>query len=133
MLKEQFFNTYKFSNHDKNNLIVFFFFLQQTIYPYEYMDEENKTSLTEKEDFYSDSNMENITDVDYVHAKRICKDFEIRGLGEYDKMYVQKDTLLSADLFENFRNMGIKIYKLDISKFLSNARLAWQAALKRTK
>ena len=71
MLKEQFFNTYKFSNHHKNNLIVFLFFLQQSVYPYEYMDEENKTSLTEKEDFYSDSNMENITDVDYVHAKRI--------------------------------------------------------------
>ena len=48
-------------------------------------------------------------------------------------MCVQKDTLFLADLFENFRNMGIKIYKLDISKFLSNARLAWQAALKRTK
>ena len=41
----------------------------------------NETSLTEKEDFYSQSNMENITDADYTHAKRVCQDFEIKNLG----------------------------------------------------
>ena len=32
--------------------------------------------LPEKEDFYSHLNMEDITDADYTHAKRVCKDFE---------------------------------------------------------
>ena len=27
-------------------------------------------------------NMEDITDGDYAHAKRVCKDFEIKNLGE---------------------------------------------------
>ena len=44
----------------------------------------NKTSLPEKEDFYSHLNMEDITDyADYAHTKRVCKDFEIKNLGEF--------------------------------------------------
>ena len=35
----------------------------------------NETSLPEKKDFYSHLNMEDITDVDYVHPKRVCKEF----------------------------------------------------------
>ena len=49
----------------------------------------NKTSLPEKEDFYSHLNMEDITDADYAHAKRVCKDFEIKNLGEYYDLYRQ--------------------------------------------
>ena len=45
----------------------------------------------------------------------------------------QSDTLLLADVFENFRNMSLEIYKLDPAKFLSTPGLAWQAALKKTK
>ena len=77
-LKEGFFNTYKFSNHGNNNVISL---LQKGVYPYEYMDDWekfNETSLPEKEDFYSHLNMEDITDADYAHAKRVCKDFEIK-------------------------------------------------------
>ena len=47
-------------------------------------------------------------------------------------MYVLSDTLLPADVFENFRNMCIKVYKLDLAHFLSALRLAWQACLKKT-
>ena len=38
-------------------------------------------TLPEKEEFYSNLNMEDITDVDYMHAKRVCKNFEIKILG----------------------------------------------------
>ena len=47
-------------------------------------------------------------------------------------MYVQSDTLLLADVFENFRNMCIKVYELDPAHFVSTPRLAWQACLKET-
>ena len=48
-------------------------------------------------------------------------------------MFVQSDTLLSTDVFENFRNMCINIYELDPAKCFSAPGLAWQAALKETK
>ena len=85
----------------------------------------NETSLPEKVDFYSHLNMEDITDEDYEHAKRICKNFEIKSLGEYHDLYVQSNTLLLADVFENFKNMCLKIYELDPTKFLSTTGLAW--------
>ena len=45
-------------------------------------DKFNETSLPGKEDFYSHLNMKDITDVNYMHRKRVCKDFEIKNLGE---------------------------------------------------
>ena len=69
----------------------------------------NETTLPEKEDFYSHLNMEDITDADYAHTKRVCKDFEINNLQEYHNLYVQSDTLLLGDVFENFRNMCLEI------------------------
>ena len=77
--------------------------------------------------------MEDNIGVDYAHAKRFCKDFEVKDLGEYHDLYVQSDTLLLADIFQKFRNMCIEIYELDSAKFLSSPGLAWQAALKKTK
>ena len=49
--------------------------------------------------------MEDIADADYAHAKIVCKDIEIKNLGEYHYLYAQSDTLLLADVFANFRNM----------------------------
>ena len=47
--------------------------------------------------------MEHIIDANYAHAKRVCKDFEIKKLGEYHGLYVQSNTSLLADVFENVR------------------------------
>ena len=91
------------------------------------------TSLTEKEDFYSHLNMEDITDADYAYAKRVCKNFEIKNLAEYHNLYVQRNKLLLADVFENFRKMCYEIYELDPAKFLPANVLVWQPALKKDK
>ena len=56
-----------------------------------------------------------------------------KKLGEYHDLFFQSNTLLLADVFENFRNMCLEIYKLDSSKIFSVAVLTWQAALKKTK
>ena len=58
-----------------------------------------------------------VTDADYLHAKRVYKDFERKKLGDHHDLYVQSDTLLLADVFENFRNMCLKIYQLDPANF----------------
>ena len=61
--------------------------------------------------------MEDITDPGYSYAKRVREDFEI-NLGENHDLDVQRDTLLLADVFENFKNMFLKIYELDPAKVL---------------
>ena len=61
-------------------------------------------TLTEKEEFYSNLNIEDIIDAEYIHAKRNCKDFEIKNLGEYHDLYLGSDVFL-LDVFENFRKM----------------------------
>ena len=77
--------------------------------------------------------MENVTDADDANAKRVCKDFEIKSLGEYHDLHVQCSTLFLVDLFENFRNMCIGIYKFDPAKFVSVPGIAWQAAFEKNK
>ena len=57
---------------------------------------------------------------------------EIKNRGEYHDLYVQSDTLLLSDVFENFRNKCLEIYELDPIYFVSAPGLAWQACLKKT-
>ena len=67
-----------------------------------------------------------------MHVKRVCKDFEIKNLGEYHDFYRKSDILLLANGFENFRKICLKIYGLDPVKFFSAPGLAWQSAFKKT-
>ena len=71
--------------------------------------------------------MEDSADVDYIHAKTVCKDFvckfEIKNLGECHDLYLKSDTLVLADVFKNFRKIFLKIYHLDAVTFL--CRLGW--------
>ena len=75
--------------------------LRRGVYPYEHMDDWekfNEATLPEEEEFYRNLNMEEITDADYMHGKRVHKDFEIKNLGEYHDLYLESDTLLLADV-----------------------------------
>ena len=130
-LINRFANTCEFCNKDIKRLILL---LRKGIYPYEYIDSWERfdeTSLPDKEAFYSSLNMEGITSVDYRHAKRVYKEFKLKSLGDYHDLYVKSDTLLTADIFENFRNNCIEIYELDPAHVLSATGLAWQAGLKK--
>ena len=83
--------------------------LRKGVYPYEDMDSWEKfdeTSLPDKKAFYSNLNLGDIGDEDYVHAQKVWNVFEIRNRGEYHDLYVQSDTILLVDVFENFRNMS---------------------------
>ena len=124
-------NIYKFCNNDLNKFALL---LRKGIYSYEYIEsweKFNETTITSKEAFYSNLNLEGITDENYNHTQKVWDVFKIRNLGEYHDLYVQSDTLLLADVFENFRDNCIDIYELDPSQFVSAAGLAWQAYLKK--
>ena len=131
-LIKRFASTYEFCNNDLNKFVLL---LRKGVYPYEYMDtweRFSEISLPSKEDFYSKLNMEDISDIDYRHANNVFKVFKLENLGDYHDLYVQSDTLLLADVFNNFRNKCIKEYERDPAHFLSLPGLAWQACLKKT-
>ena len=123
---------YKFCNKDLNKFVLL---LRKGVYPYEYMDSWerfNEASLPDKEYFYSNLYLEDITDEDYLHTQKIWDVFVIKNLGEYHDFYVQTDTLLLAEVFESFRDKCLEIYELNPAHFLSAPGLSWQACLKKT-
>ena len=70
-LIEKFPDTYQFCNKDLNKFALLF---RKGVYPYEYIDSWerfNETSLPDKESFYSNLNLESITDEGYVHAQKV--------------------------------------------------------------
>ena len=77
-LIKRFANIYELCNEDINKFILL---LRKGVYPYEYMDSWERldeTPLPDKEAFYSSLNMEDITDVDHRHVKRVFKNLIIK-------------------------------------------------------
>ena len=63
--------------------------------------------------------MEGISDKDYDHAKNISNMFNMKNRGNYYNLFVQSDTPLLSDVFEEYRKTCIKEYELDSCHFLS--------------
>ena len=113
---------------------VFRLMRRKIVYSYEYMDswkKFEKTSLPQKDTFYSRCNMKGISDLDYEHAQqvwdRITPEHEHFTLGDCHDVHLATDVLLLADVFDTFRDMYFKNYKLDQAHFYTAPGLAWQA------
>ena len=94
---------YQFCIGDLNKFVLL---LRKGVYLYEYMDSWerfNETPLLPKKDFFSELNLEDITDKDYNHAQKMFKEF-CSEIGDYHDLHVQCDTLFLADVFEKFRD-----------------------------
>ena len=94
------------------------------VYPYAYMDSLRK--LEEKQlppidRLYSHLTDEGISEEDYEHAKTVWKEFEIGSMRNYHDLYLLSDVLLLADVFENFRNVCLKNYKLDAAWYYTGS------------
>ena len=108
---------------------------QKGFYPYEYMDSEEKfndTKIPPREAFYSKLSGRGITEKDYKHAGNVWNSFKMKTFKEYHELYNITDVLLSADVFENFRDLCLKIYGLDPVYYFTAPGLAWDACLKIT-
>ena len=114
-LKIRFINTSTFSN---NNINKFTLLLRKAVYPCEYIEEQeksNETSLSEKEEFYSNLNIEYIADTDYMQAKRLYKVFEVKSsinimicilkLMHYIELMFLKTFLCKNLLFRSCKNL----------------------------
>ena len=107
-LIDRFLNMYDFCGGDIRKFILL---LRKGVYPYGYMDDFDKFNNSEipsKDAFYSNLNMEGITDIDDRHAKNVFKKFNNNNnLGDYHNLYVQSDTYLLADTFSNFKTFVV--------------------------
>ena len=109
---------------------------QKGTYPYDYMDsfqKFNDTQLPIKKDFFSILYNQHISDEQYNHAQNVWKTFNLKTMGDYHDLYLKSDTLLLADIFENFRKTCLQYYKLDPCHYFSSPGLSWDAMLKMTK
>ena len=91
-----------------------------------------QTSLPPKEAFYSKLKMEGITDDEYQHAQDMWNRYDCKTMEDYTSLYVKLDTVLLADVFEQFRRLTFKQYGLDPAHCWTLAGYTWQAALKFT-
>lgn len=102
------------------------------IYPYDYVntwDKYEETKLPRQKYFYNSLKMEHISDKEYEHAKTVWNAFNINTIGEYTDLYLKCDVLLLCDIFENFRNLSLKCYKLDPGYYVTAPSLSWDAML----
>ena len=105
------------------------------VYPYSYMDDSSKfeeNKLPPEEAFYNDLAKQPITKEDYTFVKKLWKTFHLQNLGDLHDLYMETDTLLLADVFENYRKTILKHYGLDPIHFYTAPSLSWSAGLKFT-
>ena len=129
--KKRFKHIFKFS---KNDVTKFILLLRKGVCPYQYMDEWekfNETSLLEKEKFYSNLIMEDITDAAYMHVKRYCKAFEIRSSGKYHDLYLKSIHYFWLMFHKPQKNV-FKYLSFRFCKNSFSSTIPWQAALKKT-
>ena len=106
------------------------------LYPYDYIDDETKLSseqIPTKLDFYNKLKDEHISDENYNHFKHVWKVFKCKKFKDYHELYLKVDTLLLADIFENFRNTCMNTYQLDPVHYFTVPGLSFDSLLKYTK
>ena len=126
-------NTYDMCKKDMNKFMLM---IRKGVYSYEHMDSWER--LKEKvfppiEKFDNAITQEIIIKEDHEHAKKAWNEFGIKSSDRYCNLYCKSDTLLLADVSENFRDKCLEIYRLDPLYFISASSLTLQACLKYTK
>ena len=130
LTENDFVNTSKYFSGEKLSLLK-----RKGVYPYEWLDSVerlNETQLPSKDAFYSEINGEGISVKDYQHAQKVWKVFNMKTMRDYHNLYNKTDVLLLADVFETFRKVCKKIYKLDPCWYYTAPGLSWDACLKLT-
>lgn len=119
-----------FPRDDEFNLLR-----KKGVFPYEFVDSYGKLNydkIPDKSKFYSSMTNSDISESDYLRAKLVWKTFHCQNLGEYSDIYLKTDVLLLTDIFENFRDVCLRTYKLDPAHYYTAPGLSWDAMLKYT-
>ena len=130
LTKEDFKNLHKYFTPKQAEILK-----QKGFYPYEYMDSEEKFNNTKpppQRAFYSNLSGKGISNKNYNRVLNVWNTFNMKIFKEYHELYNITDVLLLADVFENFRDLCLKIYELDPVYYFTAPGLAWDACLKVT-
>ena len=128
--KGDFKNIEKYFNGEQLRLLK-----RKGVYPYEWLDSVDKLNeahLPPKSAFFSKLSGKGISEEEYEHAQKVWNTFRMKSMRDYHNLYNKSDVLLLADVFENFRELCKKIYKLDPCWYYTALGLAWDACLKLT-
>ena len=128
--KEDFKNLHKYFTPKQTEILK-----QKGFYPYEYMNTEEKFNDTKpppQKAFNSKLSGKGISNKNYNHVWKVWNTFKMKTFKEYHELYNITDVLLLADVFENFRDLCLKIYGLDPVYYFTAPGLAWDACLKIT-
>ena len=109
--------------------------LRKGVYPYEYMSNWTRLDdqqLPPRDQFFNKLRDCECSQADYDHAQRVWTAFNCRTMRDYHDIYLKSDVLQLADIFESFRNLGMKEYKLDPAHYVSSPQLSWDAMLLKT-
>jgi hypothetical protein len=105
------------------------------VYPYDYVDsieKLNERQLPPKSAFYSKLNDTVISDEDYAHAQTVWTEFDCKTMRQYLNLYNICDVLQLTSVFQNFRNVCMKHYKLDPAWYYTSPGLSRDAMFKMT-
>lgn len=106
------------------------------VFPYSFMDSVEKLkyeNLPNRCEFYDKLKERNVTDEEYERAKEVWRVFECKKFGDYSDLYLKSDVLILCDVFEHFRGISLKQYKLDPAHYYTSPGLSWDAMLRFTK
>ena len=92
----------------------------------------NETELPPIDKFYSSLNNKNISIGEYRRVKVVWEKFVWENMWDYTLVYLKREVLLLADIFQKFRGKSMKNYGLDPAWFYTAPGLSYDAALKVT-
>lgn len=114
-------DSFKLLNKHYPDKIKFNLMTHNGVFPYDYVnswDRLEESILPDKNLFYSKLRDNGISDADYSHAQVVWEKFNHESLGDYMELYLQTYVLL-ADVFENFKDVCLKIYALDPAHYFT--------------
>ena len=124
------------ADDDKQRDIKFHLLRKKGTFPYDLMKDESafkKTKLPDKKKFYNRLSESGVSDQEYEHAETVWNVFNCKTMRHYHDLYLLSDTMMLADVFENFRDINLDKFELEPLHYYSLPGLAWDCALKFTK
>jgi hypothetical protein len=106
---------------------------QKGVYPYRWVNTVQKfieKELPEIDAFYNDLIQKPCPPEDYEHAKNVWRTLHCSTFADYHYYYLMADVVLLAEVFEEYRNKGLKEWELDPAQFVTAPSYSYKAFLK---